>query len=123
MLFDWDKYKELAEELRLKDDEAAKRSAISRLYYSVYWKARIFLEKEEPNLNVPPDNSHAFVWRKYQNKGITRNKIFSDGKRLKEYRQEADYEPEIEKLEDVVETSFRIAETIITNLNTIAGKK
>jgi len=50
MPFDWNTYKDLAEELRLRNDEASKRSAISRLYYSVYWKARNLLEKENPNL-------------------------------------------------------------------------
>ena len=123
MLFDWSQYKELAEELRQRNDEASKRTAISRLYYSVYWKARILLEREDPNLEVSPDKSHAFVWKKFEKKGTTRNKIWSDGTRLKEYRQKADYESEIAKLEDVVEISFSIANQIIKNLDAIAGNK
>ena len=123
MAFDWNSYKELAERLRLEDNEAAKRSAISRLYYSIYWKARLLLESEEPTLIVPPDNSHTFVWRKFFKKGISRNKIWDNGTRLKEYRIKADYEQEIEKIEDVVKTSFLIAEQIIKDLNSISGKK
>lgn len=123
MSFDWNTYKDLAEELRLRDDEASKRSAISRLYYSVYWKARILLEKETPNLYVPLDNSHTTIWRKFLDKGITRRTIFNNGQRLKEYRQMADYEAEIEKLEETVEASFMLAEQIIKILNSLSGNK
>jgi len=123
MSFDWNTYKDLAEELRLRDDEASKRSAISRLYYSVYWKARILIEKENPSFNVPSDNSHATVWRKFLDKGITRRTIFNNGQRLKEYRQMADYESEIEKIEDTVEASFILAEQIIKTLNALSGNK
>jgi len=123
MPFDWDTYKDLAEELHLRDDEASKRSAISRLYYSVYWKARNLLEKENPTLNVPPDNAHTFVWRKFLDKGITRKTVHKDGTRLKEYRKDADYEPEIERLEDTVEASFILAEKLIQTLNSLSGKK
>lgn len=123
MSFDWNTYKDLAQELRLRDDEASKRSAISRLYYSVYWKARILIEKENPNFNVPLDNSHTAVWRKFLEKGITRKTVFNNGQRLKEYRQMADYESEIEKLEDTVEASFILAEQIIKTLNSLSGNK
>ncbi|HSK73194.1 MAG TPA: hypothetical protein VK892_15960 [Pyrinomonadaceae bacterium] len=122
MSFDWDAYKDLAEELRHREDEASKRSAISRLYYSVYWKARNLLEKEEPNLSVPPDNAHTFVWRKFLGKGITRKTVYKDGTRLKEYRKDADYEPGIENLAEAVEASFIIAERILKTLNSLSGK-
>ena len=112
MPFDWNTYKDLAEVLRLGDSEAAKRSAISRLYYAVYWKARLLLEKENPDFYVSSDNSHATVWR-----------IYKDGQRLKEFRQMADYEPEIEKLADTVEASFTLAEKIIAILDQLAGNK
>lgn len=123
MSFDWNTYKDLAELLRLKDDEASQRSAISRLYYSVYWKARNLLETEDPNFYVPPDNSHSVVWRKFLNKGHTRRTIHTDGNRLKGYRVKADYEPKIEEIEKTVEASFILAEKIITILNSLSGKK
>lgn len=121
MPFDWNTYKDLADELRLRDDEASKRSAISRLYYSVYGKARNFLETEDPNLNVPADNSHAFVWRKFLNKGHTRRIVQKDGIRLKNYRVDADYEPEIQRLEETVEASFILAERLIQTLDKLSG--
>ena len=45
-MFDWNDFKTLAEELRQRNDEAAQRTAISRVYYAVYWRARNFLESE-----------------------------------------------------------------------------
>ena len=65
MSFDWKTYKDLAEELRSKDDEAFKRSAISRLYYSVFHQAKIFLidiENYEYSDNKEP---HAQVWNEF----------------------------------------------------------
>ena len=47
-MFDWNDFKTLAEELRQRNDEAAQRTAISRVYYAVYhrakfiWKAKAF---------------------------------------------------------------------------------
>ncbi len=46
MIFDWNDFRKLAEELRQKETEAAKRTAISRLYYALYWRARNLLEDE-----------------------------------------------------------------------------
>lgn len=123
MPFDWNSYKDLAEELRKRDDEAAKRSAISRLYYAVYWQARNLLEKEDIDFYISAENSHAAVWRKFNNQGHSRRTIFNNGQRLKEYRQMADYEPEIERLEDTVEASFILAEQIIKTLNTLSGDR
>ncbi len=123
MLFDWNTYKDLAEDLRNRDDEASKRSAISRLYYSVYWKARNLLENEDSNFFVSAENSHAVVWRKFNNQGHSRRTIFNNGQRLKDYRQLADYESEIENIEEAVEASFDLAEKIIKTLNSLSGNK
>lgn len=46
MIFDWNDFYTLAEELNRREDEAAKRTAISRLYYAIYWEARNLLEDE-----------------------------------------------------------------------------
>jgi hypothetical protein len=35
-MFDWNDFKTLAEELKERDDEASKRTAISRIYYATY---------------------------------------------------------------------------------------
>lgn len=122
MPFDWSEYKTLAEELRLRDDEASKRSAISRLYYSVYWKARNLLESEDANFYVRAENSHATVWRGFLNKGIERATIHRNGQQLKEFRIMADYnDPEITNLEQTVDASFKLAERMINTLDTLSG--
>lgn len=122
MAFDWDKYKDLAEELRQRDNEAAKRSAISRLYYSVYWKARLFLENENPSLRVAKENSHSFVWNNDKKQGRSRSPVGRYGDTLSEYRKKADYELEIIRIEDVVEMSFQTAEKILYYLQQIQPK-
>jgi len=44
--FDWAEYRRLANELKTRtDDEAALRSAISRLYYSAFHPAKTHLKK------------------------------------------------------------------------------
>jgi uncharacterized protein (UPF0332 family) len=123
MPFDWNTYKTLADELRQRNDEASQRSAISRLYYSIYWKARILLEEEDSTFSVPIENSHAVVWRRFRDKGPSRRTIFNNGQRLKEYRQMADYESEIQKLEDTVTAAFTLAENINQTLNSLSSKK
>lgn len=52
MIFDWDDFRSLAEELRERETEAARRTAISRVYYAVYWKARIFFGSRRIHFSV-----------------------------------------------------------------------
>ena len=120
MPFDWNKYKDLAEFLRKRDDEESKRSAISRLYYAVYWKARLLCEKEDPNFRVPPDNSHSTVWKKFLDKGITRKTVYINGTRLKDYRSDADYKSAISRIDDEMETAFKTAYKIINTLDSLS---
>jgi uncharacterized protein (UPF0332 family) len=119
MPFDWDKYKKLAEELKQRpvSDEAAQRSAISRLYYSVFWKARLLLEKE--GINVPRESAHGFVWNKYRTQGGTRRTIGDKGRQLQLKREDADYEAEMNHLEDDVIDSFKLADSVLHFLKMI----
>lgn len=64
MPFDWDGYLFLAEELALRVDEAAKRSAISRAYYSVFNLA--FARAESTAGSFPGGESyHNWCWNKF----------------------------------------------------------
>src|SRR5580704_12360231 len=90
MEFDWNNYFKLAEELAQRNEEAAKRTAISRAYYSAFHDAMARAEK-----NCGPKqggNSHEWCWNKYY---LSRNddctKLAIDGNRLKAQRVEADY--------------------------------
>ena len=119
MSFDWNTYKDLAEKLRQNEDEASKRSAISRLYYSVFHQAKIFLIDIE-NFNYSENKEpHAQVWNEFINKGKTYKSIGENGKRLRNLRNDADYKDEIGRLDDVLETSFRTAKNVLTYLQQV----
>ncbi len=119
MSFDWNKYEELADKLKQEKDEASKRTAISRLYYAIYHKAKISLEENTTFSFSRDKSSHEQVWRAFVNKGGTYRSIGNNLKRLLDNRISADYYDEIIKIDDVVETSFRLANNISTWLKQI----
>lgn len=120
-MFDWDEFLNLAKELEQKSDEASLRTAISRIYYAVYWKARIKLEKEGFIIKESRGKgSHEQVWDEYSNRtGITNKAIYRSGDELKKNRIKADYKPEITVSSSLVKDSFRLANNILTYLNQI----
>ena len=119
MSFDWNTYKDLAEELRHKEDEASKRTAVSRLYYSVFHIAKKFLiDIEEYNYSEYKE-PHAQVWSEFISKGKTYKSIGENGKRLRNYRNDADYKDDLLRLDEIVETSFRIANNVLVYLQQI----
>lgn len=93
MSFDWREYLTLAEQLALSPDEASRRSAISRAYYALYHRARPLLEAPGASLSERAD-SHAFVWRSLESRGRGLRRLGQQGRRLRDLRQQADYEPE-----------------------------
>ncbi len=122
MLFDWNTYKDLAEELRLRDDEASKRSAISRLYYSIYHKAKKFLENRSNDFMFSENKpAHQQVWNAFIAIGGTYKSIGENGKRLLDNRVDADYK-EINRIDDVLETSFRLGNNTLAYLKQVQGK-
>jgi uncharacterized protein (UPF0332 family) len=121
MPFDWDDYRKLAEELKLRSDEAFWRTAVSRLYYAVYWKVRLHLEERE-NVIVPEKDAHAFVWKRFNGGGPTRQAICSYGKRLRDRRNQADYESKTFD-SNVVEEAFAYARNVLTHLGQIQASQ
>ncbi len=119
MPFDWNTFKDLAEELRLRDDEASKRSAISRLYYSIFHQAKNFLIDNENYYYSENKEPHAQVWSEFIRKGKTYKSIGENGKRLRNYRNDADYKNEIVRIDEVLETSFRTANNVLTYLQQV----
>ena len=116
MSFDWNGYYLLAVGLRNSADESSLRSAISRVYYSVYCQARNFLIDRGQIANRY-DNSHKHLWNHYRNGGRTSKSIgFNDG-RLHENRKAADYENDVQKLNELVDESFQYADKILLYLN------
>jgi len=121
-MFDWNDFKILAEQLRLQETEAAKRTAISRVYYAIYWRARNFLESEG-FLIRQYEGSHIQIWNQYKQKaGQTQKAVGRFGSELHRFRVQADYIAEIKDVERLTEDSFQIAEKIIVYLEQIEKK-
>lgn len=121
MSFDWDEYRKLAEELRLKNDEASQRTAISRIYYAIYWRARTFLEKEG-FIFRQYDSSHRQIWDEFKDRGRTFSGIGNSGDRLRRNRVEADYFSEIPNITALLERSFELAKNADFYLQQIEQK-
>jgi uncharacterized protein (UPF0332 family) len=121
MTFDWNEFFTLAEELRLRETEAAKRTAISRVYYAIYWRARNLLESEG-FVYRQDDKSHQQIWQEYKQRGRTHGAVGRFAIFLRDNRTQADYFSEIEDISGLTEDSFELAEKIISYLQQIEKK-
>lgn len=113
MSFDWTTFLACAETLAQVQDEAAKRSAISRAYYAAYNVVRVFLQVKPP----PGSDSHKLVWDAAMND--SRREVQSlgrKGERLKARRKNADYEGTFNDLNwntnDTIEGARKIIQTV-----------
>ncbi len=121
MIFDWNDFRALAEELRQREDESAKRTAISRLYYAIYWRARNLLE-DEGFIYRRSEQSHQQIWQEFRHRGRTHRAIGNFGIDLRDSRVEADYFTEIDDIAALTDSSFEIAEKITVYLQQIEKK-
>ena len=121
MIFDWNDFRVLAEELREREDEAAKRTAIGRLYYAIYWRARNLLE-DEGFVYRRSEQSHQQIWQEFKFRGRTHRVIGVLGLDLRDNRVEADYFSEIDDIKSLADSSFEIAEKITVYLEQIEKK-
>lgn len=116
MSFDWSLYLQLARELSGRPDDAAKRSAISRAYYSAFHAAHDSLKAN----NIAMDHrrgSHERVWDVYAKSSRPEcQKIGSDGYRLKNARTEADYVADRVPADRKVERHLQEAQSIINSV-------
>ena len=118
-MFDWDEFKILAEKLKDEKDEASQRTAISRLYYAIYWKARIQIVRRG-YIYDRNQSSHKQIWNEYLRKSDLDNQdIGNKGTALHKNRIKADYFDEIKKLGDLVEDSFLVADDILEALTKV----
>jgi hypothetical protein len=114
--FDWATFLACAETLARAQDEASKRSAISRAYYAAFNVVRVFLRVTPP----PGSDSHKIVWdaalhdsrREVQSLG-------RKGERLKERRRSADYFPTVDNLNWCADNTIEVARTIIAAVETL----
>ena len=115
MPFDWTDYTRLADELSKRGDEASLRTAISRLYYSVFHEARDYLLAEGIALSTA-ESSHKVVWNAYRDMGKSCKSVGENGHRLHDYRRKADYERQVLDIRQLVGATFIIARNIQTYL-------
>jgi hypothetical protein len=102
MPFDWNSYFTLAEELANRDDEASKRTSVSRAYYAAFHDAMIRVER---NFGAKQGGtSHDWCWNKYMySRDESCYQIAINGNRLKAKRVKADYDAAtIERLTEYV---------------------
>ena len=115
-MFDWDEFKVLATRLKAENNEASQRTAISRVYYAIYWNARNYLVKTGYRYDRNK-SAHKQIWDEYLYKrDLESIGIGKKGKELHGYRIKADYHGEIRRLPDVVEDSFDVAEKVMNEL-------
>ncbi len=117
----WDGYLVLAEDLASRDEEAARRSAVSRAYYGAFNPARRWVEE---NLE-PIDNraAHQQVWRAFRisvraDEG-TRTKwetVGELGNSLRLLRNQADYADKFTELDRHAVEAVGTAKQILTLL-------
>lgn len=118
-MFDGNDFKTLADELRENDSEARLRTAISRIYYSVYWRSRIFLESEGFILRQY-EASHIQIWNEYKKEaGQTNRAIGKGGSELHRFRIQANYVAEIRDITRLTNDPFALAGNVLTYLNQI----
>lgn len=110
-MFDWWEYLALAQRLEAAGDEASRRSAISRAYYSVLCAARNSLVNSQSGFVVNPGRSlHAQVWDAYERRGdLAGRQIAQWGRRLKHHRARADYHDNMPGLLKTVQDSMHTA--------------
>lgn len=123
MVFDWKEYLIFAEEIKLRPEESAKRSAISRAYYCVFHKAKNYATEHLGYIYRPDNPSHAGMWREFKNKGITLNAIYNYGMKLKNFREVADYYDEFENIESSLIQTFHNANHVLKELKNLESKK
>lgn len=115
--FDWTEYLVFAKELSERPDEAALRTAISRAYYAAFNRARAYCIAKGISVPESLDNTrHKVVWDALLNRGRTLAGAQANGTRLKRKRIDADYEPEIASLTNVVQQAIAESDAVAAYL-------
>jgi hypothetical protein len=119
MAFDWNDYFRLAEHLAQADDEASKRTSVSRAYYSAFHDA---MTRAERNCGRKlGGNSHQWCWDRFiYTQDDTSNQLGLDGNRLKVKRHKADYEAaKIHRLDEFVAGALEDARDLKQRIATL----
>ncbi len=124
MNFNWQEYYNLASELSLlpsklsSNSEAISRTVVSRVYYAAFIKARNYLPDKEGKQALTKSSVHSFVI--YQFGSSTdpfRRQIGKDLKKLRDFRNRADYEDNIGNPLLIAQKALKLARFTITDLD------
>jgi uncharacterized protein (UPF0332 family) len=123
MSFSWRDYLSLANELsgrraRPYSPDARSRAAISRAYYAAFIEARNFL-RDRDGISVPNDGSvHNFVISSFRASSQRQRVIIGEHlERLRSYRNYADYQDIMFRLNQRVNESLTLANRVINTLD------
>lgn len=95
------------------------RSAISRAYYAAFIQARNYL-RDQDGLAIPTQNTHEYVINQFRNSADEeRQKIGRQLRRLRQRRNQADYDDTFANLQAIAKTSLKLAAKIIAKLQSI----
>jgi len=122
MTFDWAEYLSLAKKLAHQaganpEQEACKRSAVSRAYYAAFVRARNYLRDNEA-VNIPPNGqAHRIVRKRFQTSpSLERTTIGQYLDRLRRDRNRADYDDHFPELSSSVMDDLERAERVLSTL-------
>ena len=125
MSFNWEDYLSLANELSSNssvggNEEAKKRSAISRAYYAAFINAR---NKILPSIGNPPNwyrnGSHNWYIDGYLTKGWEGRQVQRKLKSLKRRRKRADYDNSFRNISEELKAALRESKKILEVLNAL----
>ncbi len=123
MPFDWNEYLVLARKLAAANDEASKRSAISRAYYFVF---NLAFERAESTTGGFPggETTHKWCWDRYESTPDANcRRLGIEGARMKRLRVKADYKAsDIPRLDDEVRRTLAGAQAFRANLNALNSR-
>ncbi len=116
-MFDWSNYLVLAKELAARSDEASKRAAVSRAYYAAFGVAFNYVELNKLASLTHRGDDHAIVWNALSLSSDRRiNSLAQDAKRLRQFRNNADYEANYEQNSNGTQYCLFLAEGIVKAL-------
>ncbi|OCR02050.1 hypothetical protein BCD67_07700 [Oscillatoriales cyanobacterium USR001] len=125
MTFDWSEYLNVAKELAgiattTPEQEAKLRAAISRAYYAVFILARNHLRDREGHSIPTTGDAHQYVASQFKQSQDSNRRFVGDKlKRLRMYRNQADYVDFFPGLTSLTPRVIEISEQVILHLNNL----
>lgn len=124
MSFNWSEYLNLAKELAgitttPAIQNAKFRAAISRAYYAAFVTARNYLRDQKGHSIPITGDAHKYVSEQFKNSSDPQYQLIGNNlKRLRLYRNQADYVDTFPGLSGITIQSLKISENIISQINT-----